>query len=92
MTAMRRSARKRLKNGYWNLVELYDELHYPGRRAAIQGALCRAGLHYPIKFSDCASGGDYTPPEAGWMCDTCGHLRLPYRAWLWSTPLGRWIA
>lgn len=86
------SGTKRRRHGpfVWKLVELWGDLHYPGRRYTLRNALCNFGLHYPITFWDCAGGYD-RPKEWGWACETCGHERLPYRAWLWSTPLGRWV-
>jgi hypothetical protein len=71
----------------WKLVEVWDDLHYPGsRRQALRRGLCSFGLHWPITYWAC--GGGYSgPPEYGWACEQCGHERLPYRAPLWRLPL-----
>lgn len=67
----------------WSLVELWDDLHYPGRRQTLRRALCIAGLHWPVSFWATRGGYD-SPPEFNWACEMCGHERLPYRAILWS--------
>lgn len=82
---------KRMNSVRWTLVEIWDDLHYPPRRQTLRDTLCRLNIfHYPITFWDAVGGYD-SPPEAHWACERCGKLRLPYRAWLWSTPLGRWV-
>lgn len=82
----------RVLSGFrWNLVELWDDLHYPGRRHTLRRHLCSLGLHWPVTFWGC-SGGYSSPVEYGWACETCGKERLPYRSPLWRLPLvGRWV-
>lgn len=75
-----------MKAIYWNLVELWDDLHYPNRRRTLRAHLCAFGLHWPVSFWACR-GGYSSPPEGGWACEMCGHERLPYRAWLWRVPV-----
>lgn len=70
------------KRIWWETVELWDDLHYSGRRwHAVRRWLCRLGLHWPIRYGEIRPY--YGPPEDGWSCDFCSHERLPYRAWLW---------
>jgi hypothetical protein len=66
----------------WKVVELWDDLHYPGRRQTLRTHMCAFGLHWPISFGD-VGGGAYQPPDSGWSCEMCGHERLPYRAVWW---------
>lgn len=44
--------------------------------------LCAHGLHYPIRFVydivPTYLGEDPTPPEDGWGCAYCHHVRDPY--------------
>jgi hypothetical protein len=47
--------------------------------------LCKdRGWHWPIRWSESAYPGSYDPPEPGFCCEVCGHVREPYRAWWWD--------
>lgn len=76
--------------GYVAYEYVRPVLKGPHRKMHLRNLCCKLGLHWRVTFWE-VHGGYSSPPEADWACTQCGHCRLPYRAWLWSTPIGRWI-
>jgi hypothetical protein len=63
-----------------------DTSRWSRARYTLRMALCGAGLHWPIKWSQGYYSGGYEPPEPTWECAWCGFERLPYRAVFWEGP------